>query len=499
MALSSSGTAPSKSSKPRQTPSRPPSAPSPDPLRVELFFERVLRHTKGRWAGKPFLLEPWQRHDIIRPLYGTLDPDGTRQYRSALIGVARKNGKSELSAGLALYHLTIGGEPGGEVYSLAASRAQASIVFNVARAMVEASPPLAARCRVFRSVIEDPVTGSIYRTLSKESRLAHGYNPNCAVIDELHVHADGELYEAMRTAMGARAEPMLISITTAGFDSDSFCYQLYDRAREGTDPRFFFRWWQAPDACALDDRAAWRQGNPASWITDEFLADQLVSPDLSENGFRRLHLNQWTEATEAWFPFGYWETLATDRRLQPGETVALALDGSFSGDSTALVACTPDEFLSVVGAWEKPPRDDTWRVDIADVEAAVLAACRTYNVVEVTADPYRWQRSLEVLAAEGIPVTEFPQSAQRMSPATSGFYDAAMDRRLSHDGDQRLARHIAHCVLKTDARGSRIVKDAKTSPRKIDLAVCSVMAHARAIVLRPSVESIYEERGLLTL
>lgn len=399
--------------------------------------------------------------------------------------MARKNGKSELAAGLALYHLTTGGEPGGEVYSLAASRDQAKIVFNVARSMVESSPALAARCRVFRSVIEDPATGSIYRTLSKESRLAHGYNPNCAVIDELHVHADGELYEAMRTAMGARAEPLLISITTAGFDPDSFCFQLFDKAREGTDPQLHFRWWQAPDGCALDDRAGWGAANPATWITDEFVASQLTSAGLTENGFRRLHLNQWTEAVEAWFPFGYWQTLADEERhLEPGDTVALALDGSFSGDSTALVACTPDEFLSVVGAWEKPPRDDTWRVDIADVERAVLEACRTYNVLEVTADPYRWQRSLEILAAEGVPVTEFPQSAQRMSPATSAFHDAAMDRRLSHDGDPRLARHVAHCVLKTDARGSRIVKDAKMSPRKIDLAVAAVMAHSRAVTFR---------------
>jgi phage terminase large subunit-like protein len=473
----------------------PPSSPS-EPVRAIRFFEKALVHAKGRWAGQPFLLEPWQK-DLLRELYGRLGPDGRRWYREALIGIARKNGKSALTAGLALYHLTIGGEQGGEVYSLAGSRDQARIVFNVARAMVEASPLLAAECRPYRSVIEHKESGSIYRTLSADAGLAHGYNPVAAIVDELHVHPNGDLYEAMKTAMGAREEPLLVSITTAGWDRDSFCYEHFEKARAGEDPRLLFRWWQAPQDAAPDDRAGWAAANPASWITEEFLEGQLAS-GLSQNTFARLHLNRWTESVEAWFPFGLWETRAVDRRLQVGEEVALALDGSFSGDSTALVAATRDGFVSVVGAWEKPTGDDGWRVNIADVEAAVVEACRTYRVVEVTADPYRWARSLEVLAAEGLPVTEFPQSVQRMSPATSGFHDAVMNGSLSHDGDGRLARHVANCVLKTDARGSRIVKDSKTSVRKIDLAVSAVMAFERA---RSSEgPSVYEgDRGLLVL
>jgi phage terminase large subunit-like protein len=466
------------------TPSRP-STPS-EPVRAIRFFEKALIHAKGRWAGKPFLLEPWQK-DLLRELYGKVDADGRRWYREALVGIARKNGKSALAAGLGLYHLTIGGEPGGEVYSLAGSRDQARIVFNVARAMVEASPLLAAECRPYRSVIEHKESGSIYRTLSADAGLAHGYNPCAAIVDELHVHPDGELYEAMKTAMGAREEPLLVSITTAGFDADSFCYQMFDQARRGEDPRLLFRWWSAPDGCPADDGRGWAAANPASWITDEFLAGQLASAGLSENAFRRLHLNQWTESVEAWFPFGVWEGRGTVRRLEVGEDVALALDGSFSGDSTALVACTPDGFLSVVGCWEKPAGDKgTWRVSHSDVEAKILEACNTWRVFEMTADPHLWQRSLEVLAAEGIPVTEFPQSAQRMGPATAAFHDAVLTGTLTHDGDARLARHVGHAVLKTDARGSRIVKDAKTSTRKIDLAVAAIMAFERGGQFRPA-------------
>jgi phage terminase large subunit-like protein len=255
----------------RKSPTTPRrSTPSDDP-QVVRFFEKALIHAKGRWAGQPFLLEPWQR-ELLTELYGRVGPDGRRWYREALIGIARKNGKSALTAGLALYHLTIGGEAGGEVYSLAASRDQARIVFNVARAMVEASPLLAKACRPYRSVIEHKESGSIYRTLSAEAGLAHGYNPCAAIVDELHVHPDGELYEAMKTAMGAREEPLLVSITTAGFDADSFCYQMFDRARRGDDPRLLFRWWQGPDGCAVDDGAAWRvrirrRGSPTSfWL-----------------------------------------------------------------------------------------------------------------------------------------------------------------------------------------------------------------------------------------
>lgn len=383
---------------------------------------------------------------------------------------------------------------------MAASRDQARIVFNVARAMVEASPMLAKECRPYRSVIEHKESGSIYRTLSADAGLAHGYNPVAAIVDELHVHPNGELYEAMKTSMGAREQPILISITTAGFDPTSFCYKMFEKARLGDDPKLFFRWWQAPDGCDLDDKTGWRVANPASWITDEYLTDQLVSPGLSENGFRRLHLNQWTESVEAWFPFGLWETRAVDRRLEPGESVALGFDGSANGDSTGLVAVTPDGFVQVVGVWEKPANDDgSWRVPIAEVEATIVEACRTYQVFEITADPYRWARSLQILAAEGLPVVEFPQSIQRMAPATSGFHDAVIDGSLTHDGDPRLARHIANCVLKADTRGSRIMKEAKTSPRKIDLAVCAVMALERARASANLGVSDYETKDLLVL
>lgn len=173
----------------------------------------------------------------------------------------------------------------------------------------------------------------------------------------------------------------------------------------------------------------------------------------------------------------------------------LALDGSFSQDSTALVVCALGgaPHLDVVGLWENPnPADENYRVDVLDVEDAIRQACRRWRVREVTADPFRWQRSLAVLADERIPVTEYPQGPSRMTPACSQFYEAVIDGTLTHSGDKRLARHVSNAVLRTDSRGARIVKESKHSKRRIDLAVAAVMAHSRAVELaRRPAPSIY--------
>ena len=186
------------------------------------------------------------------------------------------------------------------------------------------------------------------------------------------------------------------------------------------------------------------------------------------------------------------------RNLRPGGThgplerpgpervadVVLALDGSFSQDCTALVACTidPQPHLDVAACWEPPP-DPDYRVPVADVEQAIRDACCRWTVPEVVCDPFRWTRTLQALEAEGLPMVEFPQSPARMTPATTGLYEAVVNRRVTHAGDTRLARHVANAAVKEDARGTRITKASKHSTRRIDLAVAACMAHARATEL----------------
>lgn len=208
-----------------------------------------------------------------------------------------------------------------------------------------------------------------------------------------------------------------------------------------------------------------------------------MPPKSREHEFRRARLAQWVETNvESWLTADAWDACAEARQVPDGADVVLALDGSFSQDSTALVAATvsPRPHPTVVGLWERPDRDPAWRVDVLAVDAAVRRdAARRWQVREVIADPFRWQRSLAVLAEDGLPVVEFPQTAQRKSPATTGLTEAAANRRVTHDGDKRLRAHVLKAVLRDDRRGVRD-QVSKHSEQRIDLAVCCVMAHARA-------------------
>jgi phage terminase large subunit-like protein len=243
-------------------------------------------------------------------------------------------------------------------------------------------------------------------------------------------------------------------------------------------------WWEPKDPDA-DHRLekTWREANPGY--------GDLIDPEDFESAVRRTpeaefrtkRCNQWVTSMRTWLPHGAWDACASARRLQDGEECILGFDGSYAGDSTALVACTFDGHLEIVGVWEKPADDEDWRVDIEDVEKAITAACRRYQVREVACDPYRWARSMQVLAADGIPIIEWPtNSAQRMVPATTRFGEAVLGKRLTHTGDTDLGRHIGNCVLKIDRIGPRIVKEHKMSARKIDLAVAAVIAYDRAMV-----------------
>ena len=239
------------------------------------------------------------------------------------------------------------------------------------------------------------------------------------------------------------------------------------------------------DASVRRDRIAGLNevyGPAAAWMDLEAIADSYDDPQTSPAQWERYWFNRPVSIQGAWLSQAAWDECHVARPIADGADVVLALDGSYSGDCTALMAVEVSDFphLVVAGLWESDGSPD-WRVNYGDVEEHIRSLCRRWRVLEVTADPYRWARSLEVLAAEGLPVSEFPQSASRMTPATQRMSDMVNTRSLSHDGDPRLARHLSNAVLKEDARGTRLQKETKNSPRKIDLAVASVMALDRAM------------------
>jgi phage terminase large subunit-like protein len=278
-------------------------------------------------------------------------------------------------------------------------------------------------------------------------------------------------------------------------------------AGEETDAGFLCEWFAAATEWDLNNPAqleqAIRQANPA--VGDFLPLANLIQRyrEIPEFEYRRYHLNQWVAAPERWLPTGAWDARAVQRGRPPqGTRVALGFDGSYAGDSTALVGSTLDvpHHLFVVDAWEKPAgAHPDWRVDILDVEQAIREACAIWKVVRIGCDPFRWQRSLAVLADERLPVVEWPShSAASMVPACAQFYEGVTNELITHDGDARLARHVAHCVVKIDHRGPRITKDHKDSVRHIDLAVAAVIAYDMAI-RNTQKPSVYRDRGVRTV
>lgn len=449
------------------------------------FALRFGIETRGSRAGKPIPLRGWQKQ-----LLSDLAASGARE---AYVQLPRKNGKSALGSILALHGLCADREEGSEVYSVASTRDQARIVFETAKRMVELGP-LARSLTCYRNEIVHRPSGSRYKALAAEAGAHEGLNPHLVVFDEVHaLGSRRELWDVMRLGMGTRECPLMLGITTPGamFGRDgrtSLAKGLYDYGRavaagEVEDPTFFFRCWESPAGCDIQDRAAWAAANPA-------LGDFLDEADMEsavrttpENEFRTKRLGQWVVSHSAWLPTGSWESCESLPAPPPGTAVVLGFDGSKSRDATALVGATiePDPQVFVVQVWEKPPTAPlSWQVPRADVSRTVDEACRTWEVRELVSDPTLWLSELQEWSAQGVPVVEFPQSPSRMVPATQRFYEAVVTRSMRHDGSTVLARHLGNAVVRPTGQ---IGKEHKDSGRKVDAAVAAIMAFERACVL----------------
>jgi phage terminase large subunit-like protein len=461
------------------------------------FVEAYGRITKDSVAGKaggPLILRDWQK-ELLEHLFAW-DEDGIRS-RVSLVGMPRKSGKSALGSMLGLYSLILGPR-GAEVYSVAAEKEQARIVFADAKRTVEASPELSSLTKLYRDAIELPAFNSVYRVLSAESVTKEGLSPTTVIFDELHAQPDRELFDVFSLAMGARGKlATLIAITTAGVRSDrngkdSIAYSLYNYGKrlatqEEVDPTFFMAWWEAPEGADHRDPETWRLANPGFGDLNAESDFHSAIKRTPEAEFRIKRCNQWVSTVETWLPAGSWDECAGEVNLTSEDEIVLGFDGSYNGDASVIVgAVVPkgEEPVKVfmVKAWEKDLEHDgpEWRVDIGEVEQTVLDFCQKHNVKEIACDPFRWQRSMEVLEGYGLPVVAFPQSPQRMIKACAGFFDAVAEKRLIHDGDALLARHIGNTAVKLTPAGPHIKKENPNSPRKIDAAVAAILAVDRA-------------------
>lgn len=462
-------------------------------------FGIITKDSVAGLAGSPLHLRDWQK-ELILHIFA--HQNGGLKHKINLVGMPRKNGKSALGSVLALYSLVLGPR-GGEVYSVAAEKEQARIVFADAKRMIEASEELTGITKTYRDAIEVPTLGSVYRVLSAESYSKEGLNPHFVLFDELHAQPKRDLFDVMSLAMGARGNlATLVAITTAGVKSDStgkdsIAYELKqygERVARGetVDPSFFMSWWEADG----DYRApeTWELANPGFGdlnSVDDFESAVKRTP---ESEFRTKRCNQWVSSHNSWLADGLWETCAQEFEIAEDEEIILGFDGSFNNDATVIVGATvpkDNEPVKVfmVKAWEKDLtiHDENWRVDIAEVEATIIDFCKRHrNVREIACDPFRWERTMQILETDyDLPIVKWVStSAQRMVPACAKFKDAVQENKLVHDNDPVLARHLSNAVIKTDAIGPRIVKENRNSPRKIDAAVAAVMAVDRALTGR---------------
>lgn len=469
---------------------------------VAAFAEAYCRHTKGRWAGQPVVFEPWQR-DFVNAAF-ELDDDGRRKVTTALLGVPRKNGKSVLAATLALYMAGADGEPGAEVILAAGSRDQAAMVFDQARQFVDTNDELGAFFEAQRYVINGP-GGSVIKRIAADGRLAHGLNSSTVIVDEAHsltTPRQEEMWNALTTGSGARDQPLILAITTAGYDKNTVLGRLYDTGlrlddverRPGLtiarDPAAgFLMWWYGlGDDEDPDDEEAWMLANPASWITPDVLRTQWESPTVDELAFRRLHLNQWTKTRDAWLPAGLWESLRSDEEIPEGAEVVVAVDVGLVHDSTAVaIAHKLDDGRVVVRARVWAARDDAvahvimpgGRVDLEVIEDHILHLAETYQVREVVYDPRFFERSAQTLADHGLTTAPVDQSSRRMLEAYADFYLACKEERLTHDGDPVLTRHVESTLAVMTEKGWKI---SRLRLQRIDAMVAVAMANWRAQV-----------------
>lgn len=477
------------------------------------FIERFCVCTKGRWRGQPFVVLPWQQRllwELFEVEWDAGREQWRRRFRWAYIEIPKKNGKTELVAAITLYMLLIDEEESPEIAVGSNSDDQANLVFGAARDMVELSPTLAGlvRCYTRELVIKENPAAKIHR-VSAKAKTKDGLNLSCVALDELHeFDASGEqLFNVLTNGTAARQQPLVFMITTAGYDPESLCGRFHDHAvrviaGETTDPAFFARIFTCanPDVDISDDAAlevALREANPSYGITTS-LPFYLDARRKGPANFLRYFLDIWTPAEGQWLPAGAWAACADlGSALSPGLPVWAGVDAATKDDSAAVVAVqwsggeTP-HLVVRSRIWERPldpatgrPLDD-WRVPGGEIAEHLRALHTAHPGSRFAYDPAYVTWLAADLTAEGLTMIEYPQTNGRMCPPTAALYTLVTDRRLAHDGDPALARHIAGAIEVTTMEGKTRLSKARGRRRvMIDGAIALVMAVGLALAAEP--------------
>jgi len=500
---------------------------------VKDFFSKYLRHSTGKWAGRPFHLLPFQFEKIIAPLFGWKNRDGKRRFRRAYVSMAKKNGKTTLGAGIILYMLLE--EPSAECYSVATTRDQAAYVYRECAKMVKASPQLRSILKPINSTksvtFED--TLSFYRALSSEANSAEGLNANLILYDELHAAKTRDLFDAVRYAGAAREQPLFISITTAGFDKHSICFEQYDYAKkvaDGLEDISFFSY--IAEADKEDDWKnednTWKKANPSWGVTidpTQFEQDFLEAEKspTKEASFRRYRLNQWTASESPFLKMERWDGCEYDREDLTGCECFGGLDLSSRVDITSFVLLFPIydgekllrfDVLPTFWIPEETAKEKekdgvpylTWInqgyidttpgnvVDQSFIRKRINDLGEQYHIKEIAVDDWNAQKIMTELDGDGFRIMNFRQGFRSMSEPTKDLEAIVLDRKLNHYGNPVLRWMAQNTVIETDAAGN-IKPSKKKSKNKIDGMVALIMALGSANLDKES-GSVYDSHGV---
>ncbi|MBX3543590.1 terminase TerL endonuclease subunit [Chelatococcus sp.] len=523
------------------------------------FFSDHICLTEGEWAGRPFVLEPWQENDIIRPLFGWKREDGLRRYRRCYVWVPRKNGKTELAAGIALLLLLGDSEQAGQVFSIATDKDQARIVFDKATAMVGKSQTLSADLVCLKPSIYCPALNASFKPLSGKPGGKHGLSASGLIGDEIHEWVSGELYQFIHDSEAARRQPLEFLISTAG-KKGGYGEEVWEECQkilDGTidDPETLVVVYAADPEDDWTKPEIWAKANPNLGVSkklDTLAADARRAQQLPrlENDFKRYHLNLWTEQAVRWLPidaldddgnrFGWdhctgpidWKDL--DARLI-GKRCFGGLDLSSTTDLSALVwwfpiqdgldtpvvlvrFFKPKDLIKAHSARDKLPYDRWVKegalfatpgnvVDYAFIQDQIYRDAERYRIAflgdqrretgqgGLAIDRWNATETTVKLEQEGLPVVMFGQGFASMAAPTKELERLVLCNGFHHGGHPVLRRHAQVVAVETDPAGN--IKPAKNkSTERIDGIVGLCMAIGIAAKDTGDFRSVYESRGI---
>lgn len=506
-------------------------------LAIEFFS--YLKHSKGnKWAGKVFELEPWQEF-IIWNIFGwKRKSDGLRRFRTIYLEVPRKNGKSTLVSAIGLVMFFADGEAGAEVYTAATKRDQALITHSEASRMVQSSPHLKSRINVYRNNLSVPATNSKFEPLGADADTMDGLNVHCAILDEVHAHKTRAIWDVLETATGARQQPLIIAITTAGFDRQSICWEQHEYvekllSRNAQDDSYFGIIYTLDDGDDWKDPKVWAKANPnlgVSVFEDDLERKVRKAKEmpLAQNNFLRKHLDVWTQQNVRWIDHDLWAKnfkYKIDEERLKGKLCYGGLDLAAVDDLAAWILIFPqideagDEWIDVVArfwasrarlfdrsnkyrdsyqAWERQGyliTTDRDAIEYEDIKAVVLNDAKKFALDSVNVDRLfqGYQLSME-LEQEGMKIAGMGMGYLSMAGPVNEFDKMLLKKQINHGNNPILAWMADNIEVSQDPAGNRKPNKA-TSQGKIDGIVGILLALDRKMRLQTK-RSKYEEKGM---